>query len=202
MRADTALAMTRSWGFSTSAPPFLKMIITISMIVSSCWLNSESPGAVLQLLWSSKALNLIFILETERFDRVKVQTEWLLSHRVEAERFDQVKLLPQRVQTQWLVSHWVEADWLRRVKLNRGRIKTRRFGGVQAESVQVFHFPLLLFPTWFSRYFFPLLFPTWFSDSTLTVSLSLSYSVLLLPSFHWKLTMGKDKCPLLLKTLR
>ena len=96
---------------------------------------------MLQLLWSSKALNLVFILETERFDRVKVQTEWLLSHRVQAERFDRVKLLPQRVQTQWLVSHRVEADWLRRVKLNRGRIKTRRFGGVQAESVQVFHFP-------------------------------------------------------------
>ena len=106
---------------------------------------------MLQLLWSSKALNLIFILETERFDRVKVQTEWLLSHRVQAERFDRVKLLPQRVQTQWLVSHRVEADWLRRVKLNRGRIKTRRFGGVQAESVQVFHFPTF--------YFFPLGFP-------------------------------------------
>ena len=113
---------------------------------------------MLQLLWSSKALNLIFILETERFDRVKVQTEWLLSHRVQAERFDRVKLLPQRVQTQWLVSHRVEADWLRRVKLNRGRIKTRRgFGGVQAESVQVFHFPAT-----FSHLVFPLLFPTCF----------------------------------------
>ena len=153
---------------------------------------------MLLLLWPSKALNLIFILETERFDRVKVQTEWLLSHRVQAERFDRVKLLPQGVQTQWLVSHRVEADWLRRVKLNRGRIKTRRgFGGVQAESVQVFHFPAT-----FSHLVFPLLFPTCFSDSNLTVSLSLSSSVLLLPSFHWELTMGKDKCPLFLKTLR
>ena len=114
---------------------------------------------MLQLLWSSKALNLIFILETERFDRVKVQTEWLLSHRVQTERFDRVKLVPQGVQSQWLVSHRVEADWLRRVELNRGRIKTRRgFGGVQAESVQVFHFPAT-----FSHLVFPLGFQIRFS---------------------------------------
>ena len=144
---------------------------------------------MLQLLWSSKALNLIFILETERFDRVKVQTEWLLSHRVQAERFDRVKLLPQRAQTQWLVSHRVEADWLRGVKLNRGRTKTRRFGGVQAESVQVFHFPAT-----FSHLVFR------FESHCFTLTFFLS--VLLLPSFHWKLTMGKDKCPLFLKTLR
>ena len=148
---------------------------------------------MLLLLWPSKALNLIFILETERFDRVKVQTEWLLSHRVQAERFDRVKLLPQGVQTQWLVSHRVEADWLRRVKLNRGRIKTRRgFGGVQAESVQVFHFPAT-----FSHLVFPLLFPTWFSDShcfTLTFFLSPASSFLSLEADN-----GKRQMPVVLE---